>query len=964
MSRERFRRIEELFLEALERPEDERAAFLEVACDGDEALRAEVDDLLDRDARDDTDLPIPTVSAREPEPAPDRIGPYLIERAIGEGGFAVVYRAVQTEPLRRTVALKVLKAGLDTRATLARFAAERQALAVMNHDGIARIHDAGETERGRPWFAMEYVDGEPITGYCDRRQLGTRERLALFAEVCDAVHHAHQKGVIHRDLKPSNVLVTEHDGRARVKVIDFGIAKAVATDLGGADTQFGQILGTPEYMSPEQAGAGPGDIDTRTDIYSLGVVLYELLAGVPPFSRDTLARAGFAEVQRVIREVDPPRPSTRLGTLDDGLDDLARRHRTTANDLIRQLRGELDWVVLKAMDKDRERRYGAPAELAADLRRFLRHEPLEARPPSLGYRLQKFSRRNKIALTVAAAVVIGLVGVTAGVTVALLESNRQRAITEEALDETRLARDEAEAVTEFLSTMLGAVSPYEGGRDVTVRSVLDSTAANLDQQLGDRPLVATRVRRAIGVAYNDLGLPAQAEPLVRHAFADHERMLGPDHPQTLVSLDEVCDNLVLQHRYAEAESLYGELYDRQHRVYGLMDRRTLMSMHQRGCMLGDMSRYAEAESLLVESWELAQEVIEPDDQVYLSFASNLANTYADMGRVDDAAPLLRLVLEERTRLHGETHASVLETWNNLAMLYADQGRFRESLPLLARASELQDERLGATHHEALITRNNLAAIHGMVFEWDEARRVYERGIELALPARGTDDRVVQHMINNLGYLFLRQGDLERAEELLVRAYRLRLEHHGREHRDTGVSVNNLAELATLRGNLARADSLHRDNLAMRHALLGDDHPHTIVTLVNLGHVHLERGRIDAAVATLERAHDAARETLGEGHRTTVLAAAHLGRAWWAAGRTGDIDALHAPLVAVADSTLDAVDPLRGALRTQLAVAAARSGRQDAAARWFDEAEPLVPEHLTRATPWHADLRRARTEIGR
>ena len=966
MSRERMRRIEELFGAALDRPVDERDAFLDEACGDDADLRAELEDLLRRDEREDTELPLPQIVVQESESVPERIGAYRIVRPIGEGGFAVVYLAEQTEPLRREVALKVLKAGLDTKATLARFAAERQALAVMNHDGIARIYDAGETERGRPYFAMEYVEGRPITSYCDQHALATDERLELFAAVCDAVHHAHQKGVIHRDLKPSNILVTEAEGSPRVKVIDFGIAKAMATDLAGnvVDTQFGQILGTPEYMSPEQAGSGPGDLDTRTDIYSLGVVLYELLAGVPPFSRDTLARAGFAEIQRIIREEDPPRPSTRLSTLGADGDDVARRHRSTPRELIRQLRGELDWVVLKSMEKDRERRYGAPAELAADLRRFLRHEPLVARPPSVGYRLRKFSRRNKIALTVAAGLAVGLIGLTAGVTFALIESNRQRALTEQALEETALARDEAEAVTEFLSTMLGAVSPYQGGRDVTVVEVLESTAAGLDEEIGDRPLVATRVRRAIGVAYNDLGYPDRAEPLVRRAFADHESLLGPEHPQTLTSLDEIGDNLMLQDRVAEAESLYAELYAQQVRVYGIDDRRPLMSMHQRGCALAEMSRYAEAESLLVESWERAQRVIEPDDQVYLSFASNLANVYADMGRVDDAAPLLELVREERTRLHGEKHPAVLETWNNLAMLYADQGRFRESLPLLARASSLQNELIGPTHHEALITRNNLAAIHGMVFEWDEARRVYEEGLELALEQRGTDERVVQHMINNLGYLHLRRGDLDRAEELLRQAYELRLEHYGREHRDTSVSINNLGELALLRGNVARADSLHALNLEIRSELLGKEHPHTLATLVNLGQVRLEQARPAAAEALLSEAYTIARRTMGEGHRTTIFAAVHLGRARLASARHAEVESMLAPLVAVADSTLDAVDPLRGALRTQLAFAALRDGRRDEATRWLDEAEPLVPEHLTRATPWRADLRAARGELGR
>ncbi len=370
MSGDRHRRLEELFHAVLARPAGERDAYLAAACH-DDALRAEVADLVAHDAGRDGD-PLLAVELESP---PERIGPFRILRGIGEGGFAMVYLAQQDEPLPRLVALKILKPGLDTRATLARFATERQILAVMNHEGIARIFDAGATERGRPYFVMEYVDGEPITAHCDRRELDIRQRLELFASVCDAVDHAHQKGVIHRDLKPSNILVTEAGGRAQVKVIDFGIAKATGPAFADQTllARHDLIIGTLECMSPEQAASG--DVDTRTDVYSLGVLLYELLAGVPPFSHETMRQANFAEIQRILREVDPPPPSTRLSTLGEASRQVARRRRAAPRALLRELRGQLDAVVLKAMAKDRERRYGSAAELAAEIRGHLRCEP-------------------------------------------------------------------------------------------------------------------------------------------------------------------------------------------------------------------------------------------------------------------------------------------------------------------------------------------------------------------------------------------------------------------------------------------------------------------------------------------------------------------------------------------------------------------------------------------------------------
>ena len=404
----------EIFAAALEKPsEAERAAFLDGVCLGDEALRRRILDLLGEQADLGSFLESrPALLATRVGPTLDRstlecpgtsIGPYRLLELIGEGGMGTVWKAEQTSPVKRTVALKVVKAGMDSKQVLARFGAERQALALMEHANIAKVLDAGSTEQGRPYFVMELVRGVPITHYCDERRLTLRERLELFVPVCQAVQHAHQKGIIHRDLKPSNVLVGLYDGEPVPKVIDFGVAKAVGQKLTEATlfTGFGAVIGTPEYMSPEQAHLENFDIDTRSDVYSLGVLLYELLTGTTPLDRKRVGPTALLELLRVIRDEEPQRPSARLLTIES-LPGIAACRSVEPRKLAGMVRGELDWIVMKALEKDRRRRYETVSGLAADVRRYLNHEPVVACPPSSLYQLRKFARRNRPALATAA----------------------------------------------------------------------------------------------------------------------------------------------------------------------------------------------------------------------------------------------------------------------------------------------------------------------------------------------------------------------------------------------------------------------------------------------------------------------------------------------------------------------------------------------------------------------------------
>ena len=514
-----WNRLRDVLGRALELSDDERETFLEHACAGDTALRRDVDELL---------LAHADAAGRlggDGEGPGSSIGPYKLLQTLGEGGFGTVYMAEQREPLRRRVALKVIKLGMDTRQVIARFEAERQALAMMDHPGIAKVLDAGATDSGRPYFVMELVAGVPVTEFCEQNHLGTDERLALFQQVCGAVQHAHQKGIIHRDLKPSNVLAAMHDGVPRCKVIDFGIAKATSGALTDKTlfTEFRQFIGTPEYMSPEQATLGGLDVDTRSDIYSLGVLLYELLTGEPPVDAERLREAAFDEMKRIITEEEPVLPSTRVSTR--GAAAAGRAAWQDAGELARSLRGDLDWIVLKALEKDRGRRYATAGELAADLERHRAHEPVSASPPTLAYRTRKFVRRHRGPVAAGAALTLSLVVGIVATSLALREARVGHALARES---ARAAADEAArrgAVATFLTEVLSTASvaadtgPYREDPRLSALDFLDQAAAGLEESAlaADGPSYA-QVALALSDAYAEQGADERFVLLAQRAL--------------------------------------------------------------------------------------------------------------------------------------------------------------------------------------------------------------------------------------------------------------------------------------------------------------------------------------------------------------------------------------------------------------------------------------------------------------
>ena len=485
--------------------------------------------------------------------ASGQIGAYRLLQLLGEGGMGEVWLAEQKKPIHRTVALKLIKAGMDTKAVVARFETERQALALMDHPNIARVFEAGSTAQGRPYFVMEYVPGLPLTEYCDKRRMTLKERLELFVQVCDGVQHAHQKAIIHRDLKPSNVLVVEQDNKAIPKIIDFGLAKATGRRLTDNTmfTEIGVMLGTPEYMSPEQADQREQNIDTRTDVYSLGVILYELLAGVLPFEIKVLRAAGLEQILRVIREQEPLKPSTRIRSLGPASAASAERRQEEPKSFIRHLQGELDWVTMKALEKDRTRRYGSPAELSADIGHYLRNEPVLAHPPSSPYRASKFVRRHGWAVAAAVSAVVLLIAfaATMGFQARRIAAERDRA--------SRQA-EAAQRIANFMKGMFKVSDPSQArGNSITARELLDSASKEIDTGLAKDPETQAQLMDVMGEVYESLGLYPQAQPLLEHALDIQRRVHGPRNPETLKSMNDLGWLLIDEGHYAEADKLSG-----------------------------------------------------------------------------------------------------------------------------------------------------------------------------------------------------------------------------------------------------------------------------------------------------------------------------------------------------------------------------------------------------------------------
>ncbi|MCA9285541.1 MAG: serine/threonine protein kinase [Phycisphaerales bacterium] len=818
-------REKELFLEALALPPSERSAFVEQVCGDDEALRDRLLRLLAAEDQAGAFLAAPTVApSTSSAPAPGStarrsnvvagtdavhvgsdIGPYHLESILGEGGFGRVFLARQREPVTRIVALKILKAGLDSHAIVARFEAERQALAVMDHPSVARVFDGGETASGHPYFVMEYVQGESITAFCTRTGLSHRERLALFEQVCLAVQHAHQKGIIHRDLKPSNVLVTMIDGRPVPKVIDFGIAKAIGPQnpLATMVTLDGHIIGTPAYMSPEQV-RGSTVMDTRSDVYTLGILLYELLTGFLPFDPARLTERGLASISDVICDETPEKPSSRL--LDCATSEtLPGSERFRLRSLAGRVRGDLDWIVMRALEKEPARRYQTAAALAADIHKHLADQPVDAGPPSSVYRLRKFARRHRGALVAATVVALAIVGALVSTLIAAARVEAQRRLTAKELEK-------AVAFAGLTTGMLSGLDPAVArGLDTELlRKMLADAEQGLDQSPPAYPEVEAEMRELLGIAREKIAdLPLAEEQLVR-ATRLARSALGDDAELTL------------------------RIRETLGKVYVGMQR------------LDDASR--EFNTVL----EARERLLPADDPRLADSRFEIAEIDRASGRSEQARTELVRVVEDRRRILGDRHRDTMSARNSLASVLDDLGSSAEAVAMFQAVIAYQLEALGPEHPHTLATQNNLADALLHLGRNEEAAAILEQTLATKRKILPPNHPSLITALNNLAMADRRLGRLDDAERLIGEAMAVSKAIFGPTDPRTLILTSNVAGIMVRQGHAAEAMTLLRPALADAETTLGPDHPLTVAMMGHVVRAHLALGSpADAAAAGAE-----------------------------------------------------------------------------------------------------------------
>jgi serine/threonine protein kinase len=844
-----WERLKELLHRAMQLTPEQRQPFIDEACTGDVAMRVELQSLLAANEQVPQDFMRASPLADEAVNATDGTDTAVLAcgqlfaqrfrliRMLGEGGMGQVWLAEQNAPVHRQVALKLIKAGMYDATVVQRFRSERQSLAIMDHPAIAKVFDAGATPQGQPYFVMEYVPGLPITDYCDQHNLTITQRLRLFIQACEGVQHAHQKAIIHRDLKPANILVIDVDGRPRPRIIDFGLAKAIGRETSDQNefTRFGLFLGTPGYMSPEHVDPTVQDVDTRSDVYSLGVVLYVLLTGSQPFETKRSVQP-VHELLRKLREEDPPTPSAKVNTERETSATTARARGTEAPQLVSLLRGDLDWIATKALERDRTRRYATPLELTADLQRYLNHEPVLAGPASAGYRIRKYARRHRVAVGVGAGLLMLLAAFS------LLQGLELRRTTQER-DRANHERDRATRITDFMTGMFKVADPSEArGNSVTAREILDKASQEMRRSLPQDPEVQSQMMYVMASTYLNLGLYARAEELSKSAMDARFGLFGPNDRKTLQSMTQIGSILYREGHYPEAE--------KQTR-----------------------------EAMLAESRELGAE-----DPLTLETTANDAINQLEQGHYEAGEKQLSQVLDADTRILGRENSQTLNAMFDLATALWLQGRNAEAEGRYRELLDVERRVLGPDHPEALRALANLAMVLHSQGRWAEAEPLYREVVSTEQRIVGVDNPQVTYAMANLAALLAIEGRLAEGEKIYRDVLAIRLKSVGPENPGTLLAQEDVADLLSKQGRNQEAEQMQRDTLAVQLRVLGPEHPNALLSQSHLAGILIAEKKYTEAEKIARESFQVALKALGQQNPVTLNTMRKLGRAMAYSGR--------------------------------------------------------------------------------
>jgi serine/threonine protein kinase len=872
-------RIKDIVGAALEYEPGARAAFLDEACSGDDELRAEADSLIAAyDAAGELSLPGWDAALTGESETPRVIGPYRLERELGVGGMGQVWLAEQTEPVHRYVAIKLVRDGLYDPDIAQRFIAERQSLALMNHPAIAKIFDAGTTPAGQPYLVMEYVDGVPITDYCDQHSLPIAKRLSLFKLVCEGVQHAHQKAIIHRDLKPSNILVTEVDGQPLPRIIDFGVAKALARgrDAQTQFTQAGSLIGTLGYMSPEQADGNSEDIDTRSDVYSLGVLLYELLVGTLPLD---FKRLSYFEILRQLREQDAPKPSTRLRA--PSVAGVAAEKRGTAVVLLsRQLRGDADAIALKAIEKDRNLRYATPAELAADIDRYLHNEPVSAHAANFAYIARKYIRRHRVGVGVAAAGILLLIGFAVMQAIQLRNTRRQR--------------DRADRITGFMVDMFKVSDPSEArGASVTAREILDKSSRQIESGLGFDKEVQTQLMQVMAQTYVGLGLYGRAHELQARTLENRRVHLGPEDPGTLESQTKMAEILDREGRDVEAEAMMRKNADQQRQTLGAENALTLLSEDDLASLLERHAHYVEAEKIERQILPIENRKFGRSSTQVFASMNTLGGALQGQSRFGEAETVLRDTLAKERIALGPDHPFILVTMHNLANALEEQSRGGEAEVVYRETLKLEGRVLGPEHPDTANTMTTLAnCVSRQKGRNAEAEKLYRDSLAIEMRAVGPGHGYTTRAQEGLANLLSAEHRYGEAKPLLEEVLTTREHTLGPDNTDTLLTGYNLAEVMFHEKRSAEAEELMRRTLAGQTRSLDANDPDTLASMAFLSKILLRENRPQEAEKYARQAFDTQLRILGPQHDDTQDSLEVLGQVMVRLGHYEEAKALY------------------------------------------------------------------------